>query len=92
MVRYAVRDIPEEIVAAHQLPAAQIAGFRNALAHTYDDIIDERVVHRRPNGDRRPDRFGRVAIVVRFHPPQYDLELGDHHLVQGGNVQRRRFS
>jgi uncharacterized protein with HEPN domain len=55
MVRYAVerafialaaamRDIPEDVVSAHQLPAAQIAGFRNALSHTYDDIIDERVI------------------------------------------------
>jgi uncharacterized protein with HEPN domain len=40
----AMRDIPEAIVAAHQLPATLIAGFRNALAHTYDDIIDERVI------------------------------------------------
>ena len=40
----AMRDIPEPIIARHRLPATLIAGFRNALAHTYDDIIDERVI------------------------------------------------
>ena len=40
----AMRDIPEAIIARHGLPATLIAGFRNALAHTYDDIIDERVI------------------------------------------------
>ncbi len=39
-----IRDIPAELLAAHGIPAAMIAGFRNALAHTYDDILDERVV------------------------------------------------
>lgn len=29
---------------AHGIPAGMIAGFRNALAHTYDDILDERVI------------------------------------------------
>jgi uncharacterized protein with HEPN domain len=40
----AMRDIPLEIVDRHALPAHLIAGFRNALAHTYDDILDERVI------------------------------------------------
>jgi uncharacterized protein with HEPN domain len=40
----ALRDIPSEIVAAHELPARPVAGFRNALAHTYEDILDERVI------------------------------------------------
>ncbi|MGQ0685653.1 HepT-like ribonuclease domain-containing protein [Bradyrhizobium sp.] len=40
----AVRDIPTEVLAAHGIPAKMIAGFRNALAHTYDDILDERVM------------------------------------------------
>jgi hypothetical protein len=40
----AIRDIPGELLAAHAIPANLIAGFRNALAHTYDDILDERVM------------------------------------------------
>ena len=55
MVRYAIerafiaidssiRDIPAELLARHGIPAGTIAGFRNALAHTYDDILDERVI------------------------------------------------
>ena len=40
----AIRDIPKAIIDAHELPAAPIAGFRNALAHTYEDIMDERVI------------------------------------------------
>lgn len=55
LVRYAIerafiaidaafRDIPEDVVAEHDLPARAIAGFRNALAHTYDDVLDERVI------------------------------------------------
>ena len=39
-----VKDIPRELIAAHAIPAKLIAGFRNALAHTYDDILDERVM------------------------------------------------
>jgi len=31
-------------LAAHAIPANLIAGFRNALAHIYDDILDERVM------------------------------------------------
>ena len=34
----AMRDIPPKIIARHGLPASLVAGFRNALAHTYDDI------------------------------------------------------
>jgi len=40
----AMRDIPQEVIEAHALPAPLVAGFRNALAHTYDDILDERVI------------------------------------------------
>lgn len=40
----AVRDIPAETLAAHNIPANVIAGFRNVLAHTYDDILDDRVI------------------------------------------------
>lgn len=40
----AIRDLPEAIVSEHALPANLISGFRNALAHTYDDILDERVI------------------------------------------------
>lgn len=39
-----IRDIPAERLSAHGIPAGMIAGFRNALAHTYDDILDERVI------------------------------------------------
>src|SRR5947209_15420213 len=49
LVRYAIerafmaidsafRDIPPEIVERYRLPARAVAGFRNALAHTYDDV------------------------------------------------------
>jgi len=37
-------DIPPELVAEHGLPVRLVAGFRNALAHTYEDILDERVI------------------------------------------------
>ena len=40
----AVRDIPADVLDAHGIPAKMISGFRNALAHTYDDILDERVM------------------------------------------------
>lgn len=40
----AIRDIPDDVLAAHAIPAKMIAGFRNVLAHTYDDILDERVM------------------------------------------------
>ncbi|HRE44361.1 MAG TPA: DUF86 domain-containing protein [Terricaulis sp.] len=40
----AIRDIPADVLAAHGIPAKMIAGFRNVLAHTYDDILDERVM------------------------------------------------
>lgn len=40
----AIRDIPAHVLAVHGIPAKMIAGFRNALAHTYDDILDERVM------------------------------------------------
>lgn len=39
-----IKDIPADLLAAHGVPAAMIAGFRNALAHTYEDILDERVL------------------------------------------------
>ena len=40
----AVRDVPAELLGAHGIPANLIAGFRNVLAHTYDDILDDRVI------------------------------------------------
>lgn len=40
----AMKDIPAQLLSAHGIPAGMIAGFRNALAHTYDDILDERVI------------------------------------------------
>ena len=43
-VHSAITDIPVGLLAGHVIPAGMIAGFRNALAHTYDDIIDERVI------------------------------------------------
>ncbi len=44
MIDAAIRDIPEPLLLAHHIPSKLITGFRNALAHTYDDILDERVV------------------------------------------------
>lgn len=35
---------PADLLARHGVPANLIAGFRNALAHTYEDILDERVM------------------------------------------------
>ena len=40
----AVRDIPAEKAAGHGIPANMIAGFRNVLARTYDDVLDDRVI------------------------------------------------
>jgi len=40
----AIRDIPADVLVLYGIPAKMIAGFRNALAHTYDDILDERVM------------------------------------------------
>jgi len=40
----AIRDVPADVLSAYGVPAKMIAGFRNALAHTYDDILDERVM------------------------------------------------
>lgn len=40
----AVRDIPRELAAAHAIPVDKISGFRNVLAHTYEDLLDERVL------------------------------------------------
>lgn len=40
----AVRDIPRADIDRHDIPANLIAGFRNMLAHTYDDLLDDRVV------------------------------------------------
>ncbi len=55
LVRYAVerafiaidssiKDVPADLLTRHGIPAGMIAGFRNALAHTYDDILDQRVI------------------------------------------------
>ncbi|MEO7027766.1 MAG: HepT-like ribonuclease domain-containing protein [Caulobacteraceae bacterium] len=43
-IHSALRDIPATVVPTSELPTRLIAGFRNALAHTYDDILDERVI------------------------------------------------
>ncbi len=43
-VASSIKDIPPDMLTAHHIPAGMIAGFRNALAHTYDDILDERVI------------------------------------------------
>ncbi len=40
----ALRDVPPDLSAIHAIPTKLIVGFRNALAHTYDDILDERVM------------------------------------------------
>ena len=40
----AIRDIPSALIAQYGLPAGAVAGFRNALAHSYDDMLDERVI------------------------------------------------
>lgn len=40
----AVRDMPADLLNAHGVPANLISGFRNVLAHTYDDILDDRVI------------------------------------------------
>ncbi len=40
----AIRDIPKSHLDAHGIPAKLIAGFRNLLAHTYDDVVDERLM------------------------------------------------
>ncbi len=44
MIDAAIRDIPSPLVVNYQIPANRIAGFRNVLAHTYEDILDERVL------------------------------------------------
>lgn len=36
----ALQDIPTDIVATHDLPARPVAGLRNALAHTHEDMLD----------------------------------------------------
>lgn len=40
----AIKDVPASLLDFYGIPAGMIAGFRNALAHTYDDILDERVI------------------------------------------------
>jgi uncharacterized protein with HEPN domain len=40
----AIRDVPTSLLEAHGIPVNMIAGFRNILAHTYDDILDDRVI------------------------------------------------
>ncbi len=40
----AMRDIPHDLKQRHAIPIGKIAGFRNILAHSYDDILDERVI------------------------------------------------
>jgi uncharacterized protein with HEPN domain len=40
----ALRDVPPAMLGAANVPIKLISGFRNLLAHTYDDILDERVM------------------------------------------------
>ncbi|MDP3739850.1 MAG: DUF86 domain-containing protein [Hyphomonadaceae bacterium] len=40
----AMRDAAPDSLLAHGVPTAMIAGFRNILAHTYDDVLDDRVI------------------------------------------------
>ncbi len=40
----ALRDISSDVLAKHGIPARMIAGFRNILAYTYDDVLDDRVI------------------------------------------------
>lgn len=40
----AIRDIPADLTYKHALPMRFIAGFRNRLAHSYEDIVDERII------------------------------------------------
>ena len=40
----AVRDISVDLTDKHALPMRFIAGFRNRLAHSYEDIVDERII------------------------------------------------
>ena len=40
----ALRDIPAEVAARHQIPARFIADFRNILAHTYEEVLDARII------------------------------------------------
>jgi uncharacterized protein with HEPN domain len=40
----AIPEVREAMLTAHGVPAKLIAGFRNALALTYDDVPDERVM------------------------------------------------
>lgn len=40
----ALRDVSPELLTAHGIPIRMISGFRNILAHAYDDLLDERVI------------------------------------------------
>lgn len=40
----ALRDVPSGLLESANVPVKLIAGFRNILAHTYDDILDDRVM------------------------------------------------
>lgn len=40
----ALRDISPDVLARFGIPVRMIAGFRNTLAHTYDDVLDDRVI------------------------------------------------
>jgi uncharacterized protein with HEPN domain len=44
MIDAAIRDIPADMLAAYGIPKKMIAGFRNTLAHSYEDVLDERVM------------------------------------------------
>jgi len=77
----AMHDIPPKIIAEHRLPARLVAGFRNALAHTYDDILDERVIltireicrNWTPNSPRSLEPWRKAPRSERGQPRQVAL-------------------
>lgn len=43
-IHSSIRDVPAALLDQHGIPAGMISGFRNLLAHTYDDVLDERII------------------------------------------------
>lgn len=64
----AIRDIPPAAIERHGLPARSIAGLRNILAHTYDDVLDERIVSTMT--DDLPALDAQLAVILA------DLDAG----------------
>lgn len=38
-IHSSIRDVPAALLEQHGIPSGMIAGFRNTLAHTYDDVL-----------------------------------------------------